>query len=645
MHPSLITAAYIYCRNGFIIVMTRSARKKRPILKVDEATKELLKSEVYRLQKEEHCTLKQIQQKTGLANRTVIRYLADMKNRIAVNEAIIQPSKELPESKRHRSRQIPIRDTPVSNPQFDPPERATAPQLNNANPDDVMARFSQSIIEKAMASDDPRWATILLSVLKEMKVIKPPEQQVSLQIPKYYRPSILNPTQHEIIDAIADTTTKIVFVEGSRRVGKSTAAFLGICECILSGRLKWDMWASKGDACKRLHRDMIQDRLTADCVKEIIAQTISNKTTWYNGGQLCLHDTTVADSKGIGGDGIFIDEFDQMLLHNREVFAAIIGILRDKANMKVVLVANRDSGIYKLFREVLKQEAEITTETTPAVKFFTLTSQESPHIQTAGNDALISKLMTVSMGQAYTAQALYNRESHEGETFNSVYMSKAFMNFDEWALLYAPNHYHVMISIDPGFNHATGIVVLAISEDLYDFDGTQYHQMWELHSEGKEGNDYNDFNSSVVECVCGWARKCAQHTGCTRVEITTESNNSGLVWKQQIANRGYSVITDNFGRPDWWTSKLCYCDAVNYYLCAQMIHLRNPDLKAEMTIFTTKENADDEHKGNMCDALLHAVFLGAGGPAFVQHMAELKKEASIPSSAASSNASSLIYRK
>lgn len=619
-------------------------RKKRPILKVDEATKELLKSEVYRLQTIEHCTIPQIMQKTGLARRTIVRYLAEMRTRATINETIIAPSSAAtPVSKRQ-----PPKKKTTSGPQADTNNvdespsnpMPKIPQLANANPDELLASITTMAMQKAMASDDPRWATLMITLMDKMKVIKPPEQQQFTQLPKYSRPSELNPDQHEIIDAIVDDNTKLVFIEGDRRVGKSTVGFLGMCECILLGRLRWDMWASKGDAARRLHRDMVNDPLTRDSVKDIIAQSISNRTNWYNGGQLCIHDTTVADSKGIGGDGIIIDELDQVLLHNKEAFAAIIGILRDKPKMKVIFIANRDTGAYKLLREVLHDESIVHN----SVRFFTLTSDRSPHIQKAGNDRIIGKLMTVAMGEAYTAQALHNRESHEGEVFNPDFLSKAYLNFDEWALLYAPRNYQVYISIDPGFGHATGIIGCAVSNDTYEFRGTKYHLIWELFSKAMAGSDYNDFNSSVVDYVCGHAKECLQYAGCTRVTVLTESNNSGLIWAQQIQNRGYTVVKDNFGRDTWWTAKTAYCDTVNYYLLAQMLHLRNLDLKSEMSIFSLKEGADDEHKGNITDALLHLVYIAAGGVSFVQHMAESERDL-IPNKPNSTAPSNLIFRK
>jgi hypothetical protein len=63
--------------------------------------------------------------------------------------------------------------------------------------------------------------------------------------PSWYRPAVLNDRQQEIIDCLTDDVTQIILVEGDRRTGKSTAAFVGICENIWLGKRKaWGLWAS-----------------------------------------------------------------------------------------------------------------------------------------------------------------------------------------------------------------------------------------------------------------------------------------------------------------------------------------------------------------------------------------------------------------
>lgn len=399
---------------------------------------------------------------------------------------------------------------------------------------------------------------------------------------KYDRPTFLNPRQNDIIDLIQ--MYKIIFIEGDRRTGKSTAGWVAVTELVINGTLKWDMWAGKEQSAIRLHHDMYRDPLLHAMNQKLVASHTAKKTKWINGGELNIHATTVIDSKGIGGDGIILEEFDQIIKKNPEAIAAIFAILRDKPDMKMILLANQGSGAYKLFKEIFKDK-----QFEKDIKFVTLTYEHSPHIQLAGNDPLISKVLKATMGTEYMKSQLANEESFEGEAFNAVRVSEAIESYDDFMKSMGNNTpIDAVIGVDPGFAHATGVFCCGVYQGhIFEIES---HQLY-----GK-----NTSEDSIKAVVTDMAKSYG-------AKIVCESNSGGLHWLRHWKNQGLYARAQNFAsdsKPR--DSRSYYMRQLKLLLEQHKFHFCNTDLRNQLLIYDPDKNKLDA-KGDLADAALHAI--------------------------------------
>ena len=405
---------------------------------------------------------------------------------------------------------------------------------------------------------------------------------IKQQPPQYNRPTFLNPKQSEIIDTVQ--MYKIIFIEGDRRTGKSTAGWVALTECILNGILKWDMWAGKEASAIRLHHDMYRDPLLHSMNLSLVASHTAKKTLWINGGELNIHATTVIDSKGIGGDGIILEEFDQIIKKNPETIAAIFAILRDKPDMKMILLANQGSGAYKLFKEIFK-DPQFETD----IKFITLTYERSPHIQLAGNDPLISNVLKATMGTEYMKSQLLNEETFECDAFNAVDISEAIKGYDDFMKNMGDNSpIAAVIGVDPGFGHATGIMCLGIYQD----------HIFEIESHQLYGAKTSE--DSIKAVVTDIARSYG-------AKIVCESNSGGLHWLRHWKDQGLYARAQNFGsdsKPK--EARSYYMRQLKLLLEQHKFHFCNTDLRNQLLIYDPEKNKLDA-KGDLADATLHAI--------------------------------------
>jgi hypothetical protein len=421
--------------------------------------------------------------------------------------------------------------------------------------------------------------------------------------PSYRRPGILNPRQNEIIDAAQDPQVKLILIEGDRRTGKSTAAWVAINELMFAGWRDWGLWGAKRDSASKILRDLTADRITYTELNPLIANITAMRLQRVDGCTLNAHASTVADSKGFDYDGVWIEEFDQLLRDNPAVFGAIIPILRAKPKLKIIMTANRDTGSYKLMREYLS--SEVNPVFAESVRFYTLTRDEASHLADAENDPLIEPLMEVAVGRDKTQEQLHNVESYSGEVFDAQALVDALNSYDEWMLdmglvdaslqRTGIRPLRTVIGVDPGFADATAITV----ESQYR-DHVYEEESHEFHGRNERGTEVSQ------EHIIQFIRALAVKYG---AEICIESNSGGLWWAKALRAQGLRVTMSNFTTPGTGTDRESHIRLLNQLLESGRYHYRNERFRAQAVVYSLAEkgkrsNADH---GDLVDAKLHAI--------------------------------------
>ena len=423
--------------------------------------------------------------------------------------------------------------------------------------------------------------------------------------PSYRRPGVLNPRQQEIVDTSQDPLVKLILIEGDRRTGKSTAAWVAVNELMFAGHRHWGLWGAKRDSASKILRDLMADRITYNELNPLVANITAMRLERVDGCTLNAHATTVADSKGFDYDGVWIEEFDQVLRDNPQVFAAIVPILRAKPNLKIIMTANRDQGAYKLMREYFADNADQSVR--DAVRFFTLTRAEATHLANADNDPLIEPLMQLAVGRDKTQEQLHNIESYSGEVFNATKLMTALNGYDDWmldmGLVDSANERSnrrplaTVIGIDPGFGDATGIACWSI----YD------NHVYEEESHVLYGRDEKGIGVSE-EQIKQLVRSMALKYGAT---IIIEPNSGGLWWADYWEKEcGLRVVRHAFAPAGKAGDRESHIRLFNTLLEEERAHYCNPQLRDQGVVYSLDEKNKSVNRGHgdLVDAVLFAVW-------------------------------------
>ena len=401
--------------------------------------------------------------------------------------------------------------------------------------------------------------------------------------PAWNRPKVLNPRQNEIMDAICDTFTQFVLIEGDRRTGKSTAVWAAIHEDIWNGtRKNWGMWAAIQETASKIHCDVYSDPITWDETSPLHNGHSMMKTAIMD-GSLLVNATTVSASSGKQYHGIWVDEMHTVLKDNPAVLATIAAILRSEPNIKMVLSMNKGSGAYEAFKEEFKPLIA-----NGRAKFFTLEKDDTTHISQENDDAC-RIFMNASMGEAFTKRQLDNETTWEGDAFPPYMIIDAMNGYDEFMPSVANKAFPSVVGVDPGYAHATGVWC----------GGIYRGHIFELESTMLAGNKNSEerIKAHIAELANDY---CA--------EIVCESNSGGLHWMDGWRSLGFTVSAQNFeNNPLKVFDRKNMLKIIREAFEQHRIHICSKKLQLQLLKYNPDKDKNDS-KGDLADAFIHAVF-------------------------------------
>ncbi len=454
----------------------------------------------------------------------------------------------------------------------------------------------------AMRPGDPTLLKIALQ-LEALKPKIPTQTDITEPLP-FRRPAFLNPRQHEIIDNLVEAsqdgaeTPKLLhlLVPGGRQTGKTTAIWCGILESmVFHPGEQWHFICSNGNNARNLHYKVKSDPNLIE-FRELYFQDTKTVTSLRNGSTFMCHNTTVDDVKGCTGN-IWLDEFDQIVEHNPQVFAAAINLLRSSVNLRLVISCNRGGAVYEVVMNAMEEFPD-------RVVIIPLENTHSPHIQAAGHDAFLGKVMEAVMSEEYARAQLYNERMSTSDAFDLQTVMAAFVTHDHESnrrtesLNIGQWDDDVVIAVDPGFKHPTGVFIGAIRGG----------HLIEVRSHEFKGEEVGE--ETIKAVVAEWALETHRPSPSRPAHIVIESNSGGLHWLKHWQSLGIPVHTQNFAGDTSVLSRESFCRTARTLLSNHRVHLKNPVLQRQLATYNPSISKE-KNKGDLADAFLHACWYAA----------------------------------
>lgn len=448
----------------------------------------------------------------------------------------------------------------------------------------------------------------------------------------YKRPEWLYPHQEKMLTMMHDGNIMVV---GSRQTtGKTTAAFVGAYEqCYENDRfIVWYITASK-DLSKELLAKTQMDEKLYNIYKDNTKMFLRESVIFRNNSRIIIRPCKLSALQGITGGVIYIDELDKILREKetRDAFASVLPVvimylINNEGHIWITCnqaAANQAGGLeFEYFKTILMKFGKFfpicnITENNELIIMndFDIEIPDNQIDRTIFMKDFIYELQKAIAGEEFAAAQMRNVYLDRTGIWSKQDLLNAFIRFEErevpkWDLIIK-----AVIGIDPGIVHGTGIVVV-----LRDMNG----EVWVVFAKKRYGTEihedqfkqmiidlYEEYNVDVIKC---------------------ESNSGGLEWIYHWRNAGYNALATNFGTANEATGMVTNASktierhhkerVLKSLLEDKKIHIiKNETLFQEFSLYNPYENKV-KGKGDIVDALLHAVFEIVGGMEYVLELLE-----------------------
>lgn len=394
-------------------------------------------------------------------------------------------------------------------------------------------------------------------------------------MPPWTRPPVLNKRQHEIIDAINDPEVQVVFVEGDKRTGKSTAWFCGVCESIWNGKIRrWGFWSKSEKNAVKIHRDVKNDPISVKYTIPLYKGAGSAmRTLFFNGGYIEVGSTENENSlSGQAYQAVVVDEAHTVVVENPETFGMIAMILRSEPRLKFVLCANQGKTAFQMLKNKL-----LANIPESKMKFFTLLKEDTTHI-TDETDALVRVMVEASAGEDMARQFLDNEFVRDGALYYPMEgIQKAYIPYDAPPI---EQFETIGAGVDWGDTHDTGIHIAGFLNN----EGFEIETIYLQHPDS--GRLIQEFSRIIQE-----------YPG---IVIVWEGSPLGSFIRNELRKLfpNQRFITSNFTK-----RKERYIDNLYIWLVDEDIHLKDGKLKRQLIMYKNDKKNDDGH-----DALAHLYY-------------------------------------
>jgi hypothetical protein len=310
--------------------------------------------------------------------------------------------------------------------------------------------------------------------------------------------------------------------------------------------------------------------------------------------------TTTNGVKGCTG-GIWFDETDAIIKDNPEVIAAGLGIIRSSPTLHLVFSMNKGTGTYRLLLEKLEKWADLGK-----INFLLLEKKDSflQKLEEQGDsqDEFIGDMMSIAMGEDYALRALRNQDTGDGNCFSPKGIYAAFNDYDAFMSMNPHTDYRYL-GIDPsGTVHKHAYCVVSYDEERDEIVEIESGDM--RMGEGNDGETWSP--EKIEEHFVKRAKELNVRRACV------ESNSGGQRYMIRLKREQIPCILQNYKGDNTVLSRDNFIKVLSHFIENGQIYLKNPNLKKELITYNPKLSGDEKNKGNLVDALIHAVWLAVG---------------------------------
>lgn len=451
------------------------------------------------------------------------------------------------------------------------------------------------------------------------------DQEKKTQSYNYYkRPEWFNDYQNELIQIFRRGSCLIV---GARqKTWKTTTGLIAALEELNenpNSTINF-LTTSKPLACELTGKIETDERVN-EMWAPYLYGSYTEKRLLKNGSRLIPLATTRANAKGRTARILWIDELDDFFLIAGclDVLAAAIPqiIMTMASGGKVWITCNMgETRGFHMFVQIMKKFGdffpiyEIVEPDGQVYKERTIVRLNPPEkdqqILTLDQDTvdyIVHSILTLAKDKRYADAMVYNIKDTGTDPFPAELVTEAF---ESWNAPSVPKYpLNTVMGIDPGFTHATGVIILKMDKD---------GDIWESFAHEYFGGEITE--EKLKQRIFVLYKEQGVKT------LYCESNSGGSHWMQEWELRGLYCERANFGVGQPQTGEVSLENkayervwnerVLKDLLEKKKIHLHNEILFNEFGKYDPNKSKD-KNKGDLVDALLHAVFWIVGGPEYV----------------------------
>jgi len=466
----------------------------------------------------------------------------------------------------------------------------------------------------------------------------------------YIRPDWLYPHQEKIIEYMKRGNC---LVKGMRQLtGKTTATHVAnLEEMIEIDNSRTACMTTSIDHSKELFVRKINDPLLWAIFAPRLKLFLKESMMTHNNSKTEIYPMKVSAVQGGTAHRVWIDEFDKVVAEpgGREALAALLPQLLTtmlRGQGKLWITCNQ--GLTRQFAAIEKVLAKLGAEFFPVISIeepankgeereFIITNE---HVPSPNWEAMTPReredylktfmyeVLTALADEQFAKAMILNLEDWSADPFPPELIEAAFQEpwkeeeeviahrrFTRRELVDKPDYFkNVVMYVDPGFSHATGVLVVG-----YGLDGIVY-QLYANEFHGGEISE-DDLKALFEEVYREYHVRA----------IYFENNSGGTWWASHCRTRGMVTYTTGFGTANPNTGDVTnatkhlersyYERVLKDLMEKNKIRLASKVLRGEMDYYDPDENKE-KGKGDLMDCLLQASFYVVGGHRYLMEMAQ-----------------------
>lgn len=404
-----------------------------------------------------------------------------------------------------------------------------------------------------------------------------------------------------IINAICDPVVEIVAVEAAKRHGKSTAAFVGICQGVWEGFFKKiGLWAAGEDNAIGILGDIFRDEISVSQTMPLFKGMGSQKQkVFFNNALIKAFSNNAAHTSGLDFDLCHIDEAHEVVVEHKEVFDMIIMTMRAKPAIKLLITMNKGTGTYHIFRDTLEKEFG------KEVVFLTIEDGDITHI-TPKADKKVRTLVKAVGGKKEVDRWL-NNKAVGSSTFDSMSVIYSYENYELFLATHKPIPKFTVASLDPsGTGHPMGFSIWSC-DATGSFFWQRFGIEYELGDRPEEWGKGEKLNHRQIQAD--------MFERAHKFKIThfiSESNMNGKEMMIEFRMRGFTSENQNFGNDkneNSTPSRGNMCHVVRRIMDSQALFINSIRLRDQWSIYNPDEHEkSNKYKGDEADSSIQGLF-------------------------------------